>query len=118
MAGGVALRAARAGGPEEARPPNGASDHERRDPGQAARGNCAGPRMRHRISLRLRRPRPAPAIALLTGVLLAAVAASPGQAQTCRPAKTALVLSGGGAKGFAHIGVIEVLDSMGVRPDL
>jgi NTE family protein len=29
-----------------------------------------------------------------------------------------LVLSGGGAKGFAHIGVIKVLDSLGVRPDL
>ncbi|HZE73887.1 MAG TPA: patatin-like phospholipase family protein [Gemmatimonadales bacterium] len=74
--------------------------------------------MRHRISLRLPRPRLAPAIGLLAGVLLAALAASPGQAQACRPAKTALVLSGGGAKGFAHIGVIEVLDSLGVRPDL
>ncbi len=30
----------------------------------------------------------------------------------------ALVLSGGGAKGFAHIGVLQVLDSLGVRPDL
>jgi len=28
------------------------------------------------------------------------------------------VLSGGGAKGLAHIGVIEVLDSLGIRPDL
>ncbi len=36
----------------------------------------------------------------------------------CRPAPTALVLSGGGAKGLAHIGVIEMLDSAGVRPDL
>lgn len=39
-------------------------------------------------------------------------------AQTCAPAKTALVLSGGGAKGFAHIGVIEVMDSLGLKPDL
>jgi NTE family protein len=30
----------------------------------------------------------------------------------------ALVLSGGGAKGLAHIGVIRVLDSLGIRPDL
>jgi NTE family protein len=28
------------------------------------------------------------------------------------------VLSGGGARGLAHIGVLEVLDSLGVRPDL
>ena len=50
--------------------------------------------------------------------LLAALAAAPLPAQSCRPARTALVLSGGGAKGFAHIGVIEVLDSLGIRPDL
>ena len=48
---------------------------------------------------------------------LAATLTTPLAGQTCRPAKTALVLSGGGAKGFAHIGVIEVLDSLGVRPD-
>ena len=40
------------------------------------------------------------------------------EAQTCRPARTALVLSGGGAKGLAHIGVLRVLDSLGIRPDL
>ncbi|QZT37966.1 patatin-like phospholipase family protein [Halosquirtibacter xylanolyticus] len=28
-----------------------------------------------------------------------------------------LVLSGGGARGLAHIGVLEVLDSLGIRPD-
>lgn len=39
-------------------------------------------------------------------------------AQTCEPLPTALVLSGGGAKGLAHIGVLRVLDSLGVRPDL
>jgi predicted acylesterase/phospholipase RssA len=39
-------------------------------------------------------------------------------AQACRPGRTALVLSGGGARGLAHIGVLEVLDSLGVRPDL
>lgn len=31
--------------------------------------------------------------------------------------KVGLVLSGGGAKGFAHIGVLKVLDSMGVKVD-
>jgi NTE family protein len=30
----------------------------------------------------------------------------------------ALVLSGGGARGIAHIGVLRVLDSLGVRPSL
>jgi predicted acylesterase/phospholipase RssA len=39
-------------------------------------------------------------------------------AQSCAPAKTALVLSGGGAKGFAHIGMLEVMDSLGLKPDL
>jgi len=31
--------------------------------------------------------------------------------------KVGLVLSGGGAKGFAHIGVLKVLDSLDVRVD-
>lgn len=35
----------------------------------------------------------------------------------CPTGKTALVLAGGGAKGFAHLGVIRVLDSLGIRPD-
>ncbi len=40
-------------------------------------------------------------------------------AQACAEAgPLALVLSGGGAKGLAHIGVIRVLDSLGIRPDL
>ena len=31
--------------------------------------------------------------------------------------KIGLVLSGGGAKGFAHIGVLKVIDSLGIRVD-
>lgn len=31
--------------------------------------------------------------------------------------KIGLVLSGGGAKGFAHIGVLKVFDEYGIRPD-
>src|SRR3954465_15133449 len=46
------------------------------------------------------------------------VSVTPAVAQTCRPARTALVLSGGGAKGLAHIGVLRVLDSLGIRPDM
>ncbi len=31
--------------------------------------------------------------------------------------KIGLVLSGGGAKGMAHVGVLKVLDSLGIKPD-
>jgi predicted acylesterase/phospholipase RssA len=44
--------------------------------------------------------------------------AAPLPAQNCPPPRTALVLSGGGAKGIAHIGVLAALDSLGIRPDL
>lgn len=53
----------------------------------------------------------------LGGVLLT-LTTSEVASQECRPATTALVLSGGGAKGLAHIGVLRVLDSLGIRPDL
>ena len=35
-----------------------------------------------------------------------------------RPSRLALVLSSGGPRGFAHIGVLKVLEGAGVRPDL
>jgi NTE family protein len=35
-----------------------------------------------------------------------------------RPPRIALVLGGGAARGFAHIGVIQVLEEAGVRPDM
>ena len=31
--------------------------------------------------------------------------------------KVGLVLSGGGAKGLAHIGALKVIDSLGIRVD-
>ena len=40
------------------------------------------------------------------------------RAQDCRPVRTALVLSGGGVKGLAHVGVLTALDRLGIRPDL
>lgn len=51
-------------------------------------------------------------------VLLAAPARA--QEPACGPAsgKLALVLPGGGAKGFAHLGVLRMLDSLGVVPDV
>ena len=37
--------------------------------------------------------------------------------QTAKP-KVAIVLSGGGAKGIAHIPLLQILDSLGIVPDL
>ena len=40
------------------------------------------------------------------------------QSETSNPEpKVGLVLSGGGAKGFAHIGVLKVIDSLGIKID-
>ena len=50
--------------------------------------------------------------------LLILLVSAPLRGQECRPERVALVLSGGGAKGLAHIGVLRVLDSLGIRPDL
>src|SRR5690625_5031186 len=35
-----------------------------------------------------------------------------------QPVKIGLALSGGGAKGFAHIGVLKVLEEAGIQPDV
>ena len=35
-----------------------------------------------------------------------------------RPPKIGLALGGGAARGFAHVGVIQVLEEQGIRPDL
>ncbi|MEZ0334346.1 MAG: patatin-like phospholipase family protein, partial [Gemmatimonadales bacterium] len=59
-----------------------------------------------------------PLCSLLILASLAASSAPPVQAQECHSRRTALVLSGGGAKGLAHIGVLRALDSLGLRPDL
>jgi predicted acylesterase/phospholipase RssA len=57
---------------------------------------------------------------MLALILLCALCflAGPARAQSCPSPPTALVLSGGGAKGLAHIGVLRILDSLGIRPDL
>ena len=34
-----------------------------------------------------------------------------------RPPRLGLVLGGGAARGFAHVGVIQVLEANGIRPD-
>jgi predicted acylesterase/phospholipase RssA len=53
--------------------------------------------------------------------LLFSLLGAPLQAQSvpaCEGGKTALVLSGGGAKGMAHIALLGLLDSLGAVPDL
>src|ERR1700754_5089559 len=35
-----------------------------------------------------------------------------------RPPRIGLALGGGAARGFAHIGVIQVLEESGIKPDL
>jgi NTE family protein len=49
--------------------------------------------------------------------LVAALATHTLHAQSCAPLRTGLVLSGGGAKGYAHIGVFRILDSLHIKPD-
>src|SRR3954451_750072 len=57
---------------------------------------------------------------MLALILLCALCVLSGtaRAQACPSPPTALVLSGGGAKGLAHIGVLRILDSLGIRPDM
>ena len=54
--------------------------------------------------------------ALAGGVLVGCAGTTP--APTDRREKFALVLGGGAARGFAHIGVIKVLEANGIVPDL
>jgi len=65
-------------------------------------------------------------IALCAAALLAACATGPKPAEPVapvpqpaakRPPKIGLALGGGAARGFAHVGVIQVLEEAGVRPD-
>jgi NTE family protein len=62
-------------------------------------------------------PRPGPP-ALVLALCLTLARPSLLSGQSCHPPRTALVLSGGGAKGLAHVGVLRALDSLGIRPDL
>ena len=35
-----------------------------------------------------------------------------------RPYRVGLTLSGGGAKGFAHVGALKAMEELGIRPDI
>lgn len=47
-----------------------------------------------------------------------ATASAPAPKPPPRPPKIGLALGGGAARGFAHIGVIQVLEEQGIKPDL
>ena len=55
---------------------------------------------------------PVPVVAEPSPVVIAAPKPPP------RPPRIGLALGGGAARGFAHIGVIQVLEEAGIRPDL
>ncbi len=59
---------------------------------------------------------------LCVPVLLAGCASAPvavdAPAKAVRPLKIGLALGGGAARGFAHIGVIKVLEAQGIYPDI
>ncbi len=59
-------------------------------------------------------PPPAPPVAVPSAPPPAAVPAKPPP----KPPVIGLALGGGAARGFAHIGVIQVLEEAGIRPDL
>lgn len=60
------------------------------------------------------RTAPTPPIAQQPGSPLAPVAQRPAP----RPPRIGLALGGGAARGFAHIGVLQVLEEQGIKPDL
>lgn len=83
----------------------------------------------NRFSDNLRAARSAGWAACLAAMVLAGCASPPtGQPQppdaqtpapvVQRPPRIGLALGGGAARGFAHVGVIQVLEEAGIRPDL
>ncbi len=62
--------------------------------------------------------RPASPALLILMVMLFLPAALPGQSPQERRPKIGYVLSGGGAKGIAHVGVLKVLEEVGLQPDV
>ena len=54
---------------------------------------------------------------LILSLFLLLALTSNAQTSTYQRPKIGLVLSGGGAKGLAHIGVLKVLEEAGIRPD-
>ena len=70
----------------------------------------------HRFSLKRRHLLTAGGALLLGGCAL--LRPEPAPPPSARPRKLALALGGGAARGFAHIGVIKMLESQGIVPDI
>src|SRR5512134_188554 len=81
---------------------------------------CSGPAQGGIILsfMRPARARPAALIGFFALLLILGVPPRTARGQASCDGPLALVLSGGGAKGLAHLGVLAVLDSLGIRPDL
>lgn len=60
----------------------------------------------------------APLLAACGGAARALAREDEPRAATAAPARCALVLSGGGLRGFAHLGVLRALQRLGLEPDL
>ena len=58
------------------------------------------------------------AILLLVALMAEVQGAEPNQVVIPKDARVGLVLSGGGARGLAHVGVIRVLEAQGIRPHI
>ena len=56
-------------------------------------------------------------VVMWLGVCVNPVFAQQPERQPTRP-KLGLVLSGGGAMGIAHVGAIQTLETLGIRPDV
>jgi len=70
------------------------------------------------VSMRPARARPGAPVRCFILLILLAFPSRAVRGQSSCDGPLALVLSGGGAKGLAHIGVLAVLDSLGIRPDI
>ena len=55
---------------------------------------------------------------VVTGILLFSCIISICFTDNNKPKKTALVLSGGGVKGFGHLGTLHLIDSLNIPIDL
>jgi NTE family protein len=64
------------------------------------------------------RPEPPPTPPAESAVTAPVIPSSPPAPVQVPPPRIALVLGGGAAKGFAHIGVIKSLEAQGIKPDL
>ncbi len=68
--------------------------------------------------MRPERARPSTSVLFFILLFLLVFPSRPARGQSSCDGPLALVLSGGGAKGLAHLGVLAVLDSLGIRPDI